>query len=431
LGGILTALYVLLSYAVLLLFQGAGIIPFYFGLPDKPATVSLRYLYYQIIMNGLGFFFVGLLGSVFSEETRRQRDQIEHQKKNIEQLEQLNRIVIENLEMGLLTLDHENKILSINRAGEKILGLRAEELVHRPLTVLFPVPNNLQEGGETGEGQRLEVAYSSPEGVSMIIGYTQYGIKEGQAPGIGTIVSFKDISRIKAMEDHLRQVDRLALMGRMAAGIAHEVRNPLASISGSIQVLKDDYHENETGGRLLNIVSRELAKLDGLMNNFLAFTRGVQSSATRLNVSDLILETVDLMKKNKEFPPSILWKLEIAPALFLKITTSEMSQILFNLLTNALQALSVNGEIFIRARQLKTVMGEDIIEIVIRDNGAGISDADQKKIFEPFFTTKSRGTGLGLSLVQKIVSDYEGRILVESRPGAGTTFTVQFPIRGL
>ncbi|MEW6188394.1 MAG: ATP-binding protein [Thermodesulfobacteriota bacterium] len=429
-GGLLTALFVLVSYALLLLFQGAGVIPFYFGLPDLPAPVSRRYLYYQIIMNGLGFFFVGFLGSVFTEETRRQRSQIETQKKNIEQLEQLNRIVVENLEMGLLTLDHENKILSINQAGEKILGKKATELVRQPLETLFPEAYSLPDGGETSEGQRSEVSYSTPEGALMIIGYTQYRLKEGQAPGIGTIVSFKDISRIKTMEDHLRQVDRLALLGRMAAGIAHEVRNPLASISGSIQVLRDDYHGNETGERLLNIVSRELAKLDGLMNNFLAFTRGVQSSATRINVSELILETVDLMKKNREFPSSILWKLEITPDLFLKISASELSQVLFNLITNALQALAADGEILIRARELKTGLKDDTIEILIRDNGAGINETDQKKIFEPFYTTKSRGTGLGLSIVQKIVSDYDGRILLESRLGAGTTFTIQFPDRG-
>jgi len=229
------------------------------------------------------------------------------------------------------------------------------------------------------------------------------------------------------MEDHLRQVDRLALMGKMAAGIAHEVRNPLASISGSIQVLKDDFKEKGTGERLLNIVSREVTKLDSLMNDFLAFTKPVQAVEARLAVSDLIRETVDLVKKNREFPLTITWKLEIEPDLYLKISPGELSQILWNLLINALQAVSSDGEIFVGARHCQTQFHEDWVEIKVRDNGPGISEMDQAKIFEPFFTTKERGTGLGLSIVQKIISDRGGHIRVDNPSGKGTEFSVLFP----
>ena len=190
------------------------------------------------------------------------------------------------------------------------------------------------------------------------------------------------------MEEQLRQVDRLALMGKMAAGIAHEVRNPLASISGSIQVLKDDFKEKGTGERLLNIISREVSKLDSLMNDFLAFTKPVQIIETQLNISDLILETVDLIKKNRRFPPTIVWKLEIDPVFSLKFPPEQLSQILWNLLLNALEVIPPDGEIFIAARKRQTENQGAWIEIKVRDNGPGISELDQAKIFEPFFTTK-------------------------------------------
>ena len=304
---------------------------FIMACPDQPSSFSQKYLFYQVVMNGLGFFFVGYLSSIFAEQAQKQRSQIESQKKNIYQLEELNRIVIENLDMGLITLDDENKIQSINRAGEKILGRSSGDLVHKPLISLFPDLDGGLDLNDTLEGKRMEAAYYTPEGSVTTLGFSFNRVKENRSQGIGKIFSFKDISQIKVMENHLRQVDRLALIGKMAAGIAHEVRNPLASISGSIQVLKDDLKEKGTGERLLNIISREVSKLDSLMNDFLAFTKPVQVIETRLDISALIMETVDLIKKNRRFSPTIVWKLDIAPDLFLKISAGELSQILWNL----------------------------------------------------------------------------------------------------
>ncbi|MBI4764150.1 MAG: PAS domain S-box protein [Deltaproteobacteria bacterium] len=426
-GGLLAALYVGVLYALLLLLQGSGKIPFYYGLVDQPASFSTKYLFYQVIMNGLGFFFVGSLNSIFAKQAQKQQSQIESQRKNIFQLEELNRIVIENLDIGLITLDRENKIQSINRAGEKILGRSPKDLLHKPLMSLFPDLNGGLDLNDTGEGKRMEAAYDTPDGAVITLGFSFNRVKENRSQGIGKIFSFKDISQIKIMENHLRQVDRLALIGKMAAGIAHEVRNPLASISGSIQVLKDDLKEKGTGERLLNIISREVTKLDSLMNDFLAFAKPVQVIESRLDISSLIFETVDLIKKNRRFSPTVVWQLDVAPDLFLKISAGELSQILWNLLLNALQAIPSDGEIFIAARQLRRENDEDWIEIKVKDNGSGISQENKAKIYEPFFTTKDRGTGLGLSIVQKLISDLGGIIHLESSPGKGTEFTVQFP----
>ncbi len=426
LGGILSALGMTLWYGLLLTLQGLGKIPFYYGRAVQPVPYSANYFLYQILMHGLGFFLIGYLGGFFAEQAGKQRGQIEIQKKNIDQLEELNRVVIENLEFGLITLNDEDRIQSVNPAGEKILGRVSGELKDLPLSALFPDMEKVLGPKGLPLGQRQEVSYLNTEGSEVTVGFSFTAIKEDQSRGIGKILTFKDISQIKAMEDHLRKVDRLAVMGTMAAGIAHEIRNPLASISGSIQVLKDNIQE-KTRDRLLKIISREVIKLDSLVNDFLAFAKPVQKIEAPLDISGLISGTLELIKKNKEVPQTLTWKEDIEPHLLVDISAGEMSQILWNLLMNACQAVPADGSIFVGARLYHSESQEDRIEVKVKDTGQGIPEQDQPKIFEPFFTTKDRGTGLGLSIVQKIISDRQGRIRLKSYPGQGTEFVILFP----
>jgi two-component system sensor histidine kinase PilS (NtrC family) len=426
-GGLLTAVYVTLLYGLLLSLQGLESFPFYYGWSGHISPYAKKYFLYQIVMHGVGFFLVGYFSSIFAEQTKKQRGQIEIQRKNIVQLEELNRIVIENLDIGLITLDYEHKIQSINPEGEKILGRGSGELKNKSLEVLFPALDDYLGPNGPYLGDRLETSYENPEGLTKTLGFSFTRVKEDQSHGIGEILSFKDISQIKIMEDHLRKVDRLAMLGKMAAGIAHEIRNPLASISGSIQVLKDDVKEEGTRERLLKIISREVSRLDSLMNDFLAFAKPVQEIQSQLDISDFIYGTIELGKKNQEVPQTVAWKVDMTPNLFVTISAGEMSQVLWNLLINALQAIPSNGEIHIRTRQVRTEADEEWVEIRIGDTGPGIPIKDQAKIFEPFYTTKDRGTGLGLSIVQKIISDRGGTIRVDSSPGQGCEFIILFP----
>lgn len=428
-GGLLTALYVTLLYGLLLSLQGLEKAPFYYGLSGHIAPYTNKYFLYQIVMHGVGFFLVGHFSSLFAEQTRKQRTQIENQRKNIVQLEELNRVIIENLDIGLITLDYENKIQSINPEGEQILGRASKELKNKPLKALFTELGEALSPDGPYWGNRLETSYENPDGMTKTLGFSFTRVKKDHSLGIGDILSFKDISQIKIMEDHLRKVDRLAMLGKMAAGIAHEIRNPLASISGSIQVLEDDFKEGGTGERLLKIISREVSRLDSLMNDFLAFAKPVQELQTPLDISDFILGTIELVNKNQEVPKTIVWKVDIPQNLMATISAGEVSQVLWNLLMNALQAIPANGEIHIRAGQVRSESDAEWVEIRVGDNGPGIPVKDQAKIFEPFYTTKDQGTGLGLSIVQKIISDRGGRIRVDSSPGRGSEFIILFPSR--
>jgi two-component system, NtrC family, sensor histidine kinase PilS len=429
LGGLLTAAYACLLYGTLLYLQEWGMLPSSHGFIGQIPGYAKGYFLYQIVMYGAGFFLVAYLGGIFAEQTRKQRTQIEIQRKKLVQLEEFNRIIIENLDTGLITLDHNNTIQSINPAGEKILGRASEDLIHQQLNAIFPDLNKNLVSFDTALGNRLETYYRNPSGAKLILGFSFTPVEKDETYGIGKILSFKDISQIKALEDHLRKVERLALMGKMAAGMAHEIRNPLASISGSIQVLKDGINEEGAGERLLKIISREISKLDSLMNDFLSLAKPVQEDDSQLEISEFIRETVELIKRSNDFPQDITWKLDIEPRLMVNISAEEFSQVLWNLLRNAQQAVSSRGKISLTARRHRDEFFEDWIEIKVRDNGRGISETELSKIFEPFYTTKARGTGLGLSMVQKIISNRGGRIRVDSFPGEGAEFTILFPKR--
>ena len=427
-GGLYTALYVTLLYGALLLLQGWGAAPFLPHLIMKTKQAGSYYIY-QFIMHGVGFMLVGYLSSIFAEQAVKQRGQIEIQKKNIDQLEGLNRIIIENLDFGLITLDQENNIQTINPAGARILGLEVDQVKQAGLSAVFPEIQLHSETGNSPAPNRQEFMYQSPQGVNMLIGCSFNAIQDTLL-GPGSIFSFKDISKIKAMEDHLRQVDRLALMGKMAAGIAHEIKNPLASISGSIQVLQEDFKGESTGEQLLKIMTREVGRLNTLVNSFLNFSRPVQDVNAFIDISELIQGTVELIRKNREVSTDILWELEMEPHLIVNISSGEMSQVTWNLLMNAVQALNQGGKISVKGKSLKFGYPDNWAEITFKDNGPGIQEKDLGKIFDPFYTTKAEGIGLGLNIVQKIISDRGGRIRVKSAPGEGSKFVLLFPLAG-
>ncbi len=229
------------------------------------------------------------------------------------------------------------------------------------------------------------------------------------------------------MEDQIRQMDRQAIMGQMAAGIVHEVKNPLASISGSIQMLREELREDGSGDRLLNLISREVDKLDTLLHDFLTFARPSQQAEQRIDLGDPIPGTLELIRKTKGVPPGIRWEIELERGLHLRIPPGEFSEILWNILINAVQAVPPEGLIRVAGRRLSAGRFAGGIEVGIEDNGPGIPPENLEKIFTPFFTTKEKGVGLGLSIVQKIMAQNSGLLRVQNRNGGGAQVLLVFP----
>ena len=229
------------------------------------------------------------------------------------------------------------------------------------------------------------------------------------------------------MERHLEMNRRLAFIGEMAAGLAHEMRNPLASISGSIQILRKGLHLSVSDERLMQIILRGKDQLEGFMKDFLLLSRPMPGSHEAFNIDEIIEDVLDTMKYVPDWHDKIEAVRSSADHLEIFASKTEIRQLIWNLVMNAVQAMTDGGRVTITTRP--AILDESVpaLEIGISDTGPGITGNDLGKIFEPFFTTKEKGTGLGLAIVNRIVEGYLGKIMVDSTQGRGTTFTVRLP----
>jgi signal transduction histidine kinase len=238
---------------------------------------------------------------------------------------------------------------------------------------------------------------------------------------------------LREMEENLKRADRLAAVGKMAAGMAHEIRNPLASISGSIEMLQDDGENSPQHQKLMGIILREVGRLNDLIEDFLLFARPTSPGRERIHLNGLVEEILRVFLHSPECHSQIRFSTDFREDIYIQGDPSQLKQIFWNLFINAAQAMPDGGEIQITIRRhsaLLPFLGEpEQVEIMVGDTGPGIREEELGKIFDPFYTTKQRGTGLGLSIVHSIVENYGGKITVRSEPGEGTTFSIFFPIQ--
>jgi two-component system sensor histidine kinase PilS (NtrC family) len=245
----------------------------------------------------------------------------------------------------------------------------------------------------------------------------------------GTILIFQDITTMMQMAERIRRQERLATVGSLAAGIAHEIRNPLASLSGSIQVLQGELDLKGDNRHLMDIVVRETDRLNTIITDFLEYARPKTTQDDRIVISSVLEETIILLKNSKEFVDGVSISCNVDPAITTRGDARRMRQVFWNLLINSCQAMPNGGEMMISAYPFSH--GEEDsawCEIVIADTGQGISPEHLAKIFDPFFTTKIGGTGLGLAIAYRIIEDHGGTIAVESEEGRGTKFRMLIPM---
>jgi two-component system sensor histidine kinase PilS (NtrC family) len=225
---------------------------------------------------------------------------------------------------------------------------------------------------------------------------------------------------LRAMESHVRRVEQLAYMGEMAAGLAHEIRNPLASLSGSIQILKEEFQFPPDQARLMRIVLREADRLSSLVSDFLLFAKPPSGNIAEIPVAEVITEIVSVFQNDANHTRKIPITTELIPDVRITMDPAHFRQILWNLLLNAAEAIADEGQIHIR---MKGHNGQ--VDVQVMDTGQGIAPENIPLIFNPFFTTKASGTGLGLSIVHRLVVSYNGRLDVESQIGEGTVMTLK------
>jgi len=361
------------------------------------------------------------------------RDVTEQKKmeKEITDLKNFNESIIQSMEAGLLTTDLDGRITSLNMGGQKILGWTEKEVLGKPIrSVLKPEeadyifsrpssPDSLPYSRET------ELTVKSGEKIS--IGFTATDRIDNTGKKVGSIVSFRDISELKRMRSEIIRMDRLASLGVLASGIAHEIKNPLAGIKTMAQACEDEFDEEDPRKEYLSRIIRQVNRLDGLLKTFFAFARPKPPDRKPHDLSEILREVMNLVEKKLKVN-NIRYVEELEKNLpAVMVDSQQMQQVFLNLILNAIDAMPEGGELKIFAN-IKKSDGRKFVSIDVIDTGIGIDDKDKDTIFDPFFTTKSTGLGLGLSIVYRIIQEHRGDISVDSEPGAGTCFKIKLPL---
>ena len=394
---------------------------------------TLRFAQYTVAINLFGFVAVALLSGSLAEGLRSAGVKLEDASHEIEDLRAFNEYVIDSLLSGLMTADSAGRILTLNRAAATIMGIPPEQAVgHDASDLLQLTPQvraRLHELRET-RSARVDVQYRTPDGRTLDVGLTvaTMAIPNG---GSGFLFTFQDVTDTKRMERNARLQQRLAAVGEMAAGIAHEIRNPLASMSGSIQVLRQELSLTEDQAQLMDIVLRESERLNDTIRSFLAYARPQRFAVAQLDVAKVVHDTALLLRNSSDVLAGHVIEVDVPshPVSF-EADENQVRQIVWNLATNGLRAMPHGGHLRLAVvtDDAADPQAPDVV-LSVEDQGCGIPAEELDSIFQPFRSSFERGTGLGLAIVHRIVTDYSGVIQVTSTVGVGTAVRVRLPVR--
>lgn len=380
-----------------------------------------------IFTNLLAFFLTAILTGFLAERARESEKALKKKEIDYEELESVNSIIVSTLDSGLVTVNSQGKIRVFNRYAAELTGIEQLAAYDLPFSEIFPEvdlakTDNLQDS-------RHESIYKSKSGEKRILGVKSAPLLDKEGHSIGAVVDMLDVTDLRAMESRLKRADRLAAIGELSARIAHEVRNPLASISGSVQLIAESGAVPEADKKLLAIIQRETARLDSMLSEFLQYARPFPPVIRRFSLKNLITELSTLLQGDSRFSAVKITDLTQEP-LEVHADHDQIRQTVWNLLLNAAESMPDGGEIRIESHLGKAASSaeQDFLFLSFTDTGCGIDPASMVTVFEPFFTTKQGGTGLGLANVYRILEAHKGSIAVESQLGSGTRFTISLPL---
>jgi len=384
---------------------------------------------YSVALNVFGFFAVALLGGSLADSLRSADARLVQASTEIADLQALNQHVIDSLPSGLATTDTSQRILTFNRGAEAITGLpfravagrRIEEVLQLSAPVMESIQTDLQAKGS----RRHEFRYSAGDGRGDLeIGLTATYLETPRGRA-GLLFTFQDVTKIKKLERDSAIQQRLAAVGEMAAGIAHEIRNPLASMSGSIQILRQELPLSSEQEQLMDIVLRESERLNTTIRSFLAYARPQRFEITRVDVRRALNDAALLLRNSADVHERHEIAVDLpASELWYEADEGQIKQIVWNLATNGLRAMPDGGRLQLVGSYEPS---SDGVVLTVRDEGIGIPAAELDSLFQPFHGTFAKGSGLGLAIVHRIVADYHGEIQVSSLEGRGTTVSVRLP----
>ncbi len=368
---------------------------------------------------------VGVLSYIFGGELQRTSASLASERQVAADLFALNRDIVRSLSSGLVTVDLAGQILTMNQAAGDILDVSPDDATGHPADAVLPgLAVRLRALGARDSLRRSDLVLPPRRGREpRVLGLSVSPLRDPADEVIGRVLNFQDLTELRTLEDTMRRAERMATVGQLAAGIAHEIRNPLAAISGSIELLANTPQVAEDDKALMTIVVREIERLDTLINELLEYANPRPRELIEIDLAVLVGETLQVMRQDRTWG-AITWVAELPDGrIGMTADPSKLRQVVWNLCRNAAEAAQAGGgHVTARAR-----VDEVKVVIEIEDDGPGIAPEHVARIFDPFFTTRKKGTGLGLATCHAIVADHGGSLAVSSEPGRGARFIVTLP----
>ena len=393
--------------------------------PGEAASTSR--LLYSLAIHLFGFYAVAFFTSQLAQSVSRVERALSEKRKDLADLQVFHRDVIASIPSGLITCDLDGLVTSANQAAQEILNRSESELASQPVSDvgLFTQAQweTLKETDPSQVRARWEATYVRGDSVRYI-GYSVNPLTNAHLQRAGYVLIFQDLSEWRKLQEEVRLQDRLAAVGQMASGIAHELGNPLAAISGSVQMLSGSLERTDSQKELLDILLKESQRLDRTVKSFLQFARPKERSSVRFDIARLLNENLELLRNSSELSEHHHLELELdPPSASLIADPDQISQIFWNLARNALRAMPDGGTL-----RVEGLLRGDTYFLRVIDTGRGMSREEQETLFHPFNSFFDGGSGIGMAIVYRIVEEHGGRLSVESRPAEGTAFTVELPV---
>lgn len=430
-GGLSIAALSTVCYVAIVHVQPSGIFEFLYDEGIVPGVELTRgYILTRVTTHVASFFIMALLTSFVVEQERKTQRLLAEKATAFDRLDLLHRSIIESVDTGILTVNLEGHIRSFNRAAEEISGFTFGEVFDRSVEEIFPGVSDVLSpaGSEERKRQRkrLEILVRKKSGADMVLGISDSPLVE-QGVKIGSILIFQDLTPFKEMEREGEKNKQLAFIGQMAAGLAHELRTPLQSLSGSIQILRRDLRLAPSDERLMQVILRAKDQMEGLVRNFLLMARSNLGRRAETDVGELVKDVIESLAVGSEWNSRVELREDLGQDLWVMGDPAELRQVLWNLMINAIQSMPEGGTLSVTARPDGDNGEARAVRVEIGDTGPGIDPVHIEKIWEPFYTTREKGSGLGLAIVRRIVESHGGAVEVQSEAMRGSRFRVRLP----
>jgi len=432
-GGLMVASFSIILYGALLDLNYYGLINSMGSYSLYPQDYQSDEVFYRILVNGAAFYVVSFLTSFLSEQSLRSETALKAKQKDMADLEMLNENIIQSISSGLVAVDEYRKIIVFNKGAEGLFDVESTDAIRRDVYEVIPFIQPYLEQKNPNKFNQIVYQGGDRKQIDLLLNISSLTDQDGNKKG--EILFFQDMTRVREMEREVKRMEDLAMLGELSAAIAHEIRNPLASISGSIQVLEDSLSREDAliNERLMDIISREIDRLNHMVSDFLQFARPQSKEVEKFDLNQLIGETLYIFQNSQSWSSNLEVERKFSGPLEMGSDPQQLKQVIWNILLNASEAMPKGGVIRVSTEKVNGFDGSggstESVKIKVEDNGSGINPKVIKDMFKPFSTTKKGGSGLGLAIVKRIVDGLGGEVSGQNLASGGAAITIVLPLQ--